>query len=165
MSTIHIMKQFIIFILPFLFTQCFVLNEAGLNINDDIKGKEAKKMISDSILEAEVSALNLWLSQNGMKGGASAIVSLVAINGILAQKLYPYIAKIEDGAYYKSISVLQCSEDIKSKGALSLGLSFSELPVSGLGGPLRDAYLLPEFASCNLKKTGSLIGVPRVIDL
>ena len=29
----------------------------------------------------------------------------------------------------------------------------------------KDAYLLPEFASCNLKKTGSLIGVPRVIDL
>ena len=67
MITLHIMKQFTIFILPFLFTQCFVLNEAGLNINDDIKGKDSNKMISDSILEVEASALNLWLSQNGMK--------------------------------------------------------------------------------------------------
>jgi small lipoprotein (TIGR04452 family) len=165
MNIFNFMKQFIILLLPFLFTQCFVLNEAGLNINDDIKGKEAKKLISDSISEAEVSALNLWLSQNGMKGGASAIASLVVINGVLAQQLYPYIAKIEDGAYYTSISVLQCTEDIKSKGALSLGLSFSELPVLGLGGPLRDAYLLSEFSSCKLNKTGSLIGVPRVIDL
>ncbi len=159
------MKRLISPIFLLLLTNCFVLNEAGLNANNDIRGSEAKKLISTAIRDAEISALNIYLANNGMSGGITAITPLVVINGLLAEKLYPYVSKIEDGSFYTNISVLQCAEDIKSKGAISLGLAYSELPASGLGGPLRDSVLLPEFASCNLEKTGSLLGIPKVIDL
>jgi small lipoprotein (TIGR04452 family) len=159
------MKYYLNFLLILTLNHCFVLNEAGLNANNDIRGSEAKKSIAEAIKTAEISALNIYLANNGMSGGISAIASLVVVNGLLAEKLYPFVSKIEDGSYYTPISVLQCVEDIKGKGAISLGLAFSELPSSGLGGPLRDAILLPEFASCEIEKTGSLLGIPKVIDL
>ena len=159
------MKRYLFFLLIISLSNCFVLNEAGMNAFNDINGSESKKLIANAIQTAEVSALNIYLANNGMSGGITAIASLVVVNGLLAQKLYPYVSKIEDGSYYSKISVLQCVEDIKTKGAISLGLSYSELPSSGLGGPLRDAALLPEFASCELEKSESFISVPKVIDL
>ena len=158
-------KQFIIYLSIITLSHCFILNEAGLNENNDIRGSDAKKSIAEAIKTAEISALNIYLANNGMNGGITAILALVLVNGLLAEKLYPLVSIIEDGSYYTNISVLQCLEDIKGKGAISLGLSFSELPASGLGGPLRDAILLPEFASCKLEKSASLLGIPKVIDL
>ena len=79
-----------------LFTGCLILEEAGLNPNDDLSGKEAKKQISESIKNAEGQALTFWLAQNGMGGGISSAVPLIAINGYLASFLYPYISRIED---------------------------------------------------------------------
>lgn len=159
------MKNTIFVLLLTLNFQCIILNEAGLSPNGDIKGSLAKKILSDAILEAESSALSLYLSNGGMKGGITAIAPLIAINGFLASKLYPLTSKIEDQSYYSSQSVEKCEEDIKSKGAIVLGLGFSDLPPSGLAGPLRDSALLPEFASCDLKKSGKLISLPGGIQL
>ncbi len=165
MNIFIFMKQFIILLIPIIFTKCFVLNEAGLNINSDIRGSEAKKLVSEAIQTAEINALTIYLANNGMRGGIAPISALIVVNGLLASKLYPYVSKIQDASFYSEGSVYQCTEDIKKKGAISLGLTYSEQPASGLGGPLRDAAILPEFASCELEKTGSLLGIPKVIDL
>lgn len=159
------MKRILSLLMLSTFYQCFVLNEAGLNINSDIRGSEAKKLVSEAIQTAEINALTIYLANNGMRGGIAPISALIVVNGLLASKLYPYISKVHDASYYTEVSVYQCTEDIKKKGAISLGLTYSEQTASGLGGPLRDAAILPEFASCELEKTGSLLGIPKVIDL
>lgn len=153
------------FLLLIISLKCAILEDAGLNPNDDIKGKEALQILSQAIYEAEALGINYWLSSSGMKGGSGAILPLVLINGILASKLYPYTSTIEPSTYYSRSSVLQCEADIKTKGALYLGLTYDSLPASGIGGPLRDSKILPEFASCNLIKKGSILSIPRVIDL
>jgi small lipoprotein (TIGR04452 family) len=130
-----------------------------------ISGIEAKERISDAILEAEVTASSFWLSQNGMKGGAGPISPLLLINGFLAKILYPFTSKIADKDSFMESSVLQCESHIRTKGALVLGASLENLAPSGALGSFRDAALLPEFAGCDLEKTGKIITISGVIKL
>jgi small lipoprotein (TIGR04452 family) len=60
MNIFIFMKQFIILLIPIIFTKCLVLNEAGLNINSDIRGSEAKKLVSEAIQTAEINALTIY---------------------------------------------------------------------------------------------------------
>lgn len=159
------MKFFSICILGLLFSGCLILEEAGINPNDDLSGKEAKKQISESIRNAESQALSFWLAQNGMGGGINSAIPLIAVNGYLASIFYPYISKIEDKSYYKNKSVQDCKEAIETKGALLLGVSYNSLPPAGIAAPARDAYLLENFSACELTKAGSLLSIPKVIDL
>lgn len=145
------------FFLLLFFSGCMVLNKAGLNPKGDLKGTEAKNEISESIRDAEAQALAFWLAQNGMEGGLGSAAGLIVINGYLASYLYPYVSKIEENSFYNKNSVEQCKDSIETKGALLLGLSYNSLPPSGLGASVRDPVLLESFASCNLKKSGSLI--------
>ncbi|MCG6162154.1 TIGR04452 family lipoprotein, partial [Leptospira bandrabouensis] len=85
---------------------------------------------------------------------------LLIINGFLAKILYSYISKIEDKESFLESSVLQCESDIRTKGALVLGSIYDGLTTAG--GVIRDAYLLPEFASCDLKKTGKIITIEPI---
>ncbi|TGL55897.1 TIGR04452 family lipoprotein [Leptospira ognonensis] len=138
--------------------QCALLDPAA-DMETSVKGSDAKKRISASISQAEVTATSLWISQNGMQGGGSAILPLLVINGILAQILYPVVSSISDSEYYREFSVAQCESDIETKGALALGLAYESLAPAGSLGPLRDAALLSALSSCHLEKS------PKILDL
>ncbi|MCW7460892.1 TIGR04452 family lipoprotein [Leptospira limi] len=155
------MKQIILSILFFVFlTNCMLTEGIGIPTYGAVKGSEAKKRISDAIFEAESTATSFWLSQSGMKGGQGPISPLLIINGFLAKILYSYISKIEDKESFMESSVLQCESDIRTKGALVLGSIYDGLTTTG--GVIRDAYLLPEFASCDLEKTGKIITIEPI---
>lgn len=150
------------FLLSYVFIlglfHCALLDRAA-DMETSVKGSDAKKRISESISQAEVTATSLWISQNGMKGGGSAILPLLVINGVLAQTLYPAISSISDSEYYREFSVAQCESDIETKGALALGLAYESLAPSGSLGPLRDSALLSALSSCQLEKS------PKILDL
>ncbi|TGL15312.1 TIGR04452 family lipoprotein [Leptospira meyeri] len=150
------MRQIILSILFFVFlTNCMLTEGLGIPTYGAIKGSEAKKRIADAIFEAESTASSFWLAQSGMKGGQGPISPLLIINGFLARILYPYISEIEDNDSFMESSVLQCESDIRTKGALVLGSVYDGLTT--VGGVTRDALLLPEFASCDLDRTGKII--------
>ncbi|MCW7488228.1 TIGR04452 family lipoprotein [Leptospira meyeri] len=150
------MRQIILSILFFMFlTNCMLTETIGIPTYGAVKGSEAKKRISDAIFEAESTASSFWLAQSGMKGGQGPISPLLLINGFLAKILYSYITKIEDEEYFMESSVLQCESDIRTKGALALGVIYDGLTT--VGGASRNALLLPEFASCDLDRTGKII--------
>ncbi|EMY62962.1 TIGR04452 family lipoprotein [Leptospira terpstrae] len=155
------MKNIFLSILFFVFlTNCMLTEGIGIPTYGAIKGSEAKKRISDAIFEAESTASSFWLAQSGMKGGQGPISPLLIINGFLAKILYSYIATIEDQDSFMESSVLQCESDIKTKGALVLGSIYDGLTT--VGGGTRDAILLPEFASCDLEKTGKIITIEPI---
>ncbi|PJZ47039.1 TIGR04452 family lipoprotein [Leptospira brenneri] len=155
------MKQIFISILFFIFlTNCMLTEGIGIPTYGAIKGSEAKKRISDAIFEAESTASAFWLAQSGMKGGQGPISPLLLINGFLTKALYSYVSKIEDSESFMESSVLQCESDIRTKGALVLGSIYDGLTT--VGGVARDALLLPEFASCDLEKTGKIITIEPV---
>jgi small lipoprotein (TIGR04452 family) len=146
------------------FLNCAVIDRLG-DTGTSVKGSEAKQRIADSILQAEVTATSFWLSQSGMRGGATAISPLLIINGVLARLLYPYISAISDSDFFEEKSVAQCESDILTKGALSLGSAYESLAPAGALGPVRDAALLTQLESCNLTKSAQLINIPGVIKL
>ncbi|MCW7468978.1 TIGR04452 family lipoprotein [Leptospira kanakyensis] len=155
------MKQIFLSILFFVFlTNCVVTEGIGIPTYGAIKGSEAKKRISDAVFEAESTASGYWLAQSGMKGGQGPISPLLLINGFLTKAVYSYLADIEDDQSYMESSVLQCESDIRTKGALVLGNVYDSLTT--VGGVVRDALLLPEFASCDLEKTGKIITIEPV---
>ncbi|TGK81722.1 TIGR04452 family lipoprotein [Leptospira noumeaensis] len=155
------MKQIFLSILFFVFlTNCVVTEGIGIPTYGAIKGSEAKKRISDAVFEAESTASGYWLAQTGMKGGQGPISPLLLINGFLTKAVYSYLADIQDGQSYMESSVLQCESDIRTKGALVLGSVYDSLTT--VGGVVRDALLLPEFASCDLEKTGKIITIEPV---
>ncbi|TGK50190.1 TIGR04452 family lipoprotein [Leptospira kanakyensis] len=155
------MKQIFLSILFFVFlTNCVVTEGIGIPTYGAIKGSEAKKRISDAVFEAESTASGYWLAQSGMKGGQGPISPLLLINGFLTKTVYSYLADIEDDQSYMESSVLQCESDIRTKGALVLGSVYDSLTT--VGGVVRDALLLPEFASCDLEKTGKIITIEPV---
>ncbi|MCG6140183.1 TIGR04452 family lipoprotein [Leptospira mtsangambouensis] len=150
------MRQIILSILFFVFlTNCMLTEAIGIPTYGAIKGSEAKTRISEAIFEAESTASSFWLAQSGMKGGQGPISPLLLINGFLAKILYSYVANVEDEEYFMESSVLQCESDIRTKGALALGVIYDGLTT--VGGVARDALLLPEFASCDLNRTGKII--------
>ncbi|MDF3820727.1 TIGR04452 family lipoprotein [Leptospira sp. 96542] len=160
------MRRFILSILFFsYFANCMLTETLGLPTYGAIKGDEAKTRISDAILEAEATASAFWLSQNGMGGGVGPISPLLLINGFLAKVLYPFTTKIQDNDHFMESSVLQCESDIRTKGALTLGVTMSGLAPSGSLGSGRDASLLPDFASCDLVKTGKIITMEGILKL
>ncbi|MBM9548735.1 TIGR04452 family lipoprotein [Leptospira sp. 201903074] len=155
------MKQIFLSILFFVFlTNCMLTEGIGIPTYGAIKGSEAKKRISDAIFEAESTASSFWLAQSGMKGGQGPISPLLIINGFLARILYSYVTEIEDNESFMESSVLQCESDIRTKGALVLGSVYDGLTT--VGGVTRDAILLPEFASCDLEKTGKIITIEPI---
>ncbi|TGL39157.1 TIGR04452 family lipoprotein [Leptospira perdikensis] len=155
------MKQIYLSILFFVFlTNCMLTEGIGIPTYGAIKGAEAKKRISNAILEAESTASAFWLAQSGMKGGQGPISPLLLINGVLAKILYSYLAEIEDNESFMESSVLQCESDIRTKGALILGSTYDGLTTTG--GVIRDAILLPEFASCDLVNTGKIITIEPI---
>ncbi|XDD46330.1 TIGR04452 family lipoprotein [Leptospira sp. WS39.C2] len=155
------MKQIILSILFFVFlTNCMLTEGIGIPTYGAVKGSEAKKRISDAIFEAETTASSFWLAQSGMKGGQGPISPLLLVNGLLAKILYGFISEIEDNQSFMESSVLQCESDIRTKGALVLGSAYDSLTTAG--GVIRDAYLLPEFASCDLEKTGKIITIEPI---
>ncbi|TGM30452.1 TIGR04452 family lipoprotein [Leptospira selangorensis] len=155
------MRQIFLSILfLFVFTNCILTEGIGIPTYGAIKGSEAKKRISDAILEAESTASAFWLAQSGMKGGQGPISPLLLINGYLAKIIYSFVSNIDDNESYMESSVLQCESDIRTKGALVLGSIYDGLTT--VGGVARDALLLPEFASCDLDKTGKIITIEPI---
>ncbi|MCU0824716.1 MAG: TIGR04452 family lipoprotein [Leptospira sp.] len=147
------------------FSSCMLTEGIGIPTYGAITGKEAKERISDAILDAEVSASSFWLSQNGMKAGSGPIGPLLLINGFLAKILYPFTSKIADQDSFMESSVLQCESDIRTKGAVTLGAVYENLAPFGALGSFRDAALLPEFANCDLEKTGKIITISGVLKI
>ncbi|MGV3664871.1 MAG: TIGR04452 family lipoprotein [Leptospira bouyouniensis] len=155
------MKQFILSILFFvLLTNCMLTEGIGIPTYGAVKGSEAKERISDAILEAEATATSFWLAQSGMKGGQGPISPLLLVNGYLAKIMYGFLSEIDDNESFMESSVLQCESDIRTKGALVLGSIYDSLTT--VGGVARDALLLPEFASCDLDKTGKIITIEPI---
>ncbi|MCG9874824.1 MAG: TIGR04452 family lipoprotein [Leptospiraceae bacterium] len=152
-------------ILLLLLNSCILTEGLGIPTYGSLKGDVAKTRISDAILEAEGTASAFWLSTNGMSGGVGPISPLLLINGVLAKILYPFTSSISDNDYFMESSVEQCESDIRTKGALYLGASYNLLAPSGVLGPLRDASLLPEFASCDLERTGKILTIDDALKL
>ncbi len=155
------MKQIFLSSLFFVFlTNCMLTEGIGIPTYDAVKGSEAKKRISEAVFEAESTASGYWLSQSGMKGGQGPISPLLLINGVLTKAVYSYLSDIDENQSYMESSVLQCESDIRTKGALVLGSIYEGLTT--VGGVARDALLIPEFASCDLEKTGKIITIEPV---
>lgn len=154
-----ILSLFIVFTL----TSCILTEGLGISTYGSVKGDAVKTRISDAVLEAEATASAYWLSSSGMAGGVGPISPLLLINGLLAKILFPFTSSISDKDYFMESSVEQCESDIRTKGALVLGASLSNLAPSGLAGPARDAALLPEFASCDLERTGKVVTIDGVL--
>ncbi|TGL86753.1 TIGR04452 family lipoprotein [Leptospira congkakensis] len=155
------MRQIFLSILFFVFlTNCMLTEGIGIPTYGAVKGSEAKKRISEAIFEAESTASSFWLAQTGMKGGQGPISPLLLVNGLLAKIIYSYLSNIEDNESFMESSVLQCESDIRTKGALVLGSVYDGLTT--VGGVTRDGLLLPEFASCDLEKTGKIITIEPI---
>ncbi|XDD42644.1 TIGR04452 family lipoprotein [Leptospira sp. WS60.C2] len=153
-------QMFLSILFLFLFTNCMLTEGIGIPTYGAVKGSDAKKRISDAILEAEGTATAFWLAQSGMKGGQGPISPLLLINGYLAKILYSFLSDIDDDESFMESSVLQCESDIRTKGALVLGAVYDGLTT--VGGVARDALLLPEFAACDLDKTGKIITIEPI---
>ncbi|GBF48542.1 lipoprotein [Leptospira ryugenii] len=159
------MNRIILLVLLLSLQNCALTEGLGLQTYGAIPGSTAKSRISDAILEAEATATAAWLNANGMTAGTGPILPLILINGVLAKLLYPFTTKISDKDYFMESSVEQCESDIRTRGALVLGASYTNLAPSGAVGSARDAALLPQFASCDLEKTGKVITIDGLIKL
>ncbi|WCL49929.1 TIGR04452 family lipoprotein [Leptospira sp. GIMC2001] len=166
-NPIKVFSRFKFFILILILSgNCIVLDEIGLESNDSMTGKEAKKEISQATTEAVANGQLLWLAQKGMQSGIPIVTPLTALNGFLAGFLYPIISEIEDEGSYLKSSVYDCTSIIRGKATIYYGVFLDSLPPgNAISSSVRDAYLIPNIAECELEKTGIIISFDPVIKL
>lgn len=145
---------------------CMVLEEAGVNGLDSVKGKEAKEAISEATFVAVTTGQLLWLAQNGMQAGIREVGILTVLNGFLASFLQPILSPIPDDEVYTQKSLDECTKTIRGRAAFLYGAFLDSLPPGGaVVGSIRDGIIIPEIASCELEKTGNLLHIEPLINL
>lgn len=162
----HILRFILMGVLIGFFHSCMLTEDTlGIPSYQSVSGKKAKEEIGKATTEAVITGQLYWLARNGMQAGVGIAAPLTAINGFLVAFLQPLFSSIPNDQFYTEISLQECLNDIRGKGAFLYGLFLDSLPPgNAITASIRDGVIIPELASCDLDKRGKIIYIPPILN-